>query len=303
MLISRPTHAISTALLYQIVSLLLLLGVAGNGICSGQKFKIGFSSNTLGEVNENDAMAAVQLWTQGLATDNSIPVDPEPIIYPSLDEINTALRTKQIDCVNVTLPEFFHMQDNIDKDTLIAGMKQGSIYEEYVIIVNKHSGFKSIRDLRNKSLIQLDTSRTPLAPSWLSVELRKQKLPSMNAFFSSIVISHSLTATVLPVFFGKADACLVTLSGYETMAELNPQLHQQLVLLEKSEPYIPMLFAFRKTYASPQKMHILEQVRNWHNSPGGRQILTIFQTDSIVRLSFTKLEESLKLVEQSEISQ
>jgi len=269
-----------------------------NGFCSDEKFRIGFSINTLGEVNQNDAIAAVQLWTSGLANDNNIPIDPEPIIFSSIGQMQNALNDILIDCVNITTPEFVAIEKEIDTNYMIAGVKQDSIYEEYVVIVRKSSGYNSIKDLQNKSIIKLDTSRTSLAALWLETELYNKKLPSFSSFFSRTESVNNLTASVLPVFFNKSDACLVTKSGFETMVELNPQLDQQLKIILQSKPYIPMLFAFRVNYNSPFRDQVLGHLENWHNSPGGRQILTIFQTDSIIKFTYDQLRPSLELVKQ-----
>ncbi len=266
--------------------------------CSEEKFRIGFSIKTLGEVNQNDAIAAVQLWTNGLASDNKIPIDPEPIIFSSLDQMKNALDNRMIDCVNITTPEFAAIENKIDTNYMIAGLKQNSMYEEYVVIVRKSSGFNSINDLQNKSIVELDTSRTSLAPLWLDAELHLKKLQPSTSFFSKIESVNNLTASVLPVFFNNSDACLVNKSGFETMVELNPQLDQQLKIILQSKPYIPMLFAFRANYNSPFKNQVLSHLENWHNSPEGRQILTIFQTDSIIRFTYDQLLDSLELVKR-----
>lgn len=281
-----------------LTTLCLLLFFSTGAFCSDDTFRIGFSIHTLGEVNQNDAIAAVQLWTQGLANQNNIPVNPEPVIFSSLAEMKLALQDRLIDCINATTPEFVDIENEIDTNYMIAGVKQNSIFEEYIVLTRKSDGFTKIEDLQNKSIIKLNTSRTSLAPIWLETELYKKKLREENLFFGKITEANTLTAAVLPVFFHKADACLVTKSGFETMAELNPQLSQQLKIILQSDPYIPMLFAFRAHYNPPFKDQILNHLENWHNSVGGRQILTIFQTDSIVKLDYTQLHDSLELVKQ-----
>jgi ABC-type phosphate/phosphonate transport system substrate-binding protein len=286
------SHRLSPAVL------VLLTVLSTEVFCSDEIFRIGFSVSTLGEVNQNDAIAAVQIWTNVLATENDIPINPEPVIFSDISQIHSALREKRIDCINVTTPELFTIKNDIDQNYMVAGIKQGSLYEEYVVIVKKNDGYKTIKELRGKSIIQLNTSRTSLAPLWLDMELNNRKLPPMDTFFTKITVVNNLTASVLPVFFNKADACIVTLSGFEAMTELNPQLNQQLTVILQSKPYLPMLFAFRVGYDTPFKEQILRDLEDWHNSAKGRQILTIFQTDSIVKIDYNQLDDSIELIQQ-----
>lgn len=264
---------------------------------SEEIFHIGFSTNTLGDVNRNDAMAAVKVWTHSLAADNKIPVDPQPIIFEDIDTIRQAITQKHVDCINVTTPEFVKLMAMVDLDNLVAGIKADSSTEEYILVTKKSHGHKSLSDLQGKSLLQLTTSRTSLAEIWLDTELMSSSYPPAKKHFSTIIRSDNLNEAVLNVFFDKLDACLITRSGFETMAELNPQLSRQLNIIKQSPPYIPMLFAFRKDYHPPFKGYILDQLDNWHKEPGGRQILTIFHTDSIVRIGYEQLISSIELIE------
>lgn len=278
-------------------TIILIVLLVSPAPCSEEIFHIGFSTNTLGEVNRNDAMAAVKVWTHSLAADNKIPVDPQPIIFEDVDTIRQAITQKYVDCINVTTPEFVKLMTMVDLDNLVAGIKADSTTEEYILVTKQSHGHKRLSDLQSKSLLQLTTSRTSLAEIWLDTELMSSSYPPAKKHFSTIIRSNNLNEAVLNVFFDKVDACLITRSGFETMAELNPQLSRQLNIIKQSPPYVPMLLAFRKDYHRPYKDYILDQLDNWHKEPGGRQILTIFHTDSIVRIGYEQLISSIELIE------
>ncbi len=85
---------------------------------------------------------------------------------------------------------------------------------------------------------------------WLDVELARAGLPAAEYFFDPMAHVGKVSEVLLPVFFGKEDACLVTQKVFDIMAELNPQISRQLKIVAASKGYIPGFLAFRKNYKS-----------------------------------------------------
>jgi len=130
--------------------------------------------------------------------------------------------------------------------------------------------------------------------------MKQQNLPGkVDEFFSVVKHVEKLSGAVLPVFFGQANACLVTQSGFSTMSELNPQIGQKLQTVARSRPLIPALLCFRKDFNSPQKEHILEAFSELNTSSSGQQILTIFQAEALVEVDAKALEETKSFISQS----
>ena len=103
--------------------------------------------------------------------------------------------------------------------------------------------------------------------------------------------------TVLPVFFGKIDACLVTQKGFKTMGELNPQVNRQLRVLASSPEFVPTGFFFRMGYPQAQQADCLAEFTRVHTSTDGQQILTVFQTDRLQEYPGSVLDSAFALVE------
>jgi ABC-type phosphate/phosphonate transport system substrate-binding protein len=278
-----------------VVLCLVPLGARGE---SQFQFRIGFSKFILGEVNENDAMAVVSVWARQIAQASDIAVDPQPLIFRNIAEIQAALTDKTVDCINLTTAEYFAVQGQIAKDMIVVSVISDSINEEYVLLVHRESGIESLGDLKGRSLGMLRSARTSLAPVWLDTLLVREGFSPASDLFKEIIPATKIGKAVLPVFFRKMDACVVTRAGFRTMIELNPQTGRQLRVLATSPSLVPVLFCFRSDYSSPLRGKIIDEITNCHLSPACRQIMTLFQTDSLKEIPGNSLASALNLLEQ-----
>lgn len=147
-----------------VFSLLALILVGSSKFsCATPVFRIGFSRQTIGAINENDAMAAVKIWAQAFANEQNIIADPVPKIFENMDEASLSLRAGKVDCINVTTEEYLALKDYIDQDSIITAAKAGDISEEYLVLVHKDSDIRSIEDLRGSRLNFIQSSRTSCA--------------------------------------------------------------------------------------------------------------------------------------------
>ena len=285
-------------LLARVLGLLLAL-VMTNFSATGEEtavFHIGFSAATFGEVNENDAIAAVRIWAQQLAKEREIAADPQPKILHGIAEITAALTNKAVDCLDLTADEYYALRGLVAMEGCVVAVKGRSITEEYVLLVHRASGLERLSDLRGHKLALLHASRASLVPAWTETILAREGLGFTNGFFSQVIYEPKISKVVLPVFFRQADACVVTRSGFETMVELNPQVGQQLQVIASSPPIVPVVFCFRADYTSPVRAKVLAELTQWHKTPAGRQILTLFQTETLEEPPLNCLDTGLELL-------
>jgi ABC-type phosphate/phosphonate transport system substrate-binding protein len=259
-------------------------------------FRIGFAAATFQGVNENDANAAVRVWARVLAEERGIPADPEPRILQSIDDIVAALTNKTVDAINLTAEQFQAVRGQVALQGFVVARKGNSVTEEYILLVHRGSGLERLEDLRGRKLGMLQSMRTALAPVWLETCLAKAGLGRPADFFGQVTTNPKLTKIILPVFFRQLDACLVTRAGFETMVELNPQTGQQLKVLASSPPIVPVIFCFRADYSPSVRAKLLAEISRWHTTPAGRQILTIFQTDSLEERPLACLDSAFELL-------
>jgi len=274
----------------------LLSATASHTSDTRQKmFKVGFSSATFTEVNHNDVMAALKVWARMMAKERAIPTDPQPLLLNGLEAIRQGIQNRLVDAVALNTDEYWKLRDELDKETCIVGLNEGRPTEEYILLTHKDSGIKRIADLRGRRLFFFQSPRTSLAPYWLDTVLAQGGF-RRTAEFCQITNVPKLQSAVLPVFFRQIDACVVTLRGFRTMAELNPQMSQQLRVIASSPAMVPALFAFRHDYNDPTRNSIIKELGLMMSTPSGAQFLTLFQTGSLKASSLACLDNALELL-------
>jgi len=259
--------------------------------------RFAFSSRMFTDVNENDARAAMKAWGQTIATERGIPLEPVFQILVGPKAIAAAIRGKLIDAITLPTDEYWALRNEVPLGSIILGSKDGLITGQYVLLVRSDSGIQRLADLRGHSLVVFQNPLTSLAPVWLETELLQHQLGLTEQFWGRVTESAKLLRAILPVFFHQADACLVTLKGFETMSELNPQIGRQLQILAKSEPVVPNLFCFRGDYLSPYREKLLQEVSRVNETPAGRQTLALFQTERLFQGDLAALDSACALLD------
>jgi ABC-type phosphate/phosphonate transport system substrate-binding protein len=102
------------------------------------------------------------------------------------------------------------------------------------------------------------------------------------------------------VFFGQADACLVTDTSFKTMAELNPQVGQKLKIIVASVELHEIVNFMQKGLDEAIKEKIVQASIRLKETERGKQMLILFNTDGVERSSDEQLETTRQLVAEYE---
>lgn len=285
-----------TAARIRIAGLGLLLGlgltsapVRADDPFDASELRIAFCAGMFSEVNENDARASVKAWANSVARERDVNVRVEAQIYASVDAMAQAIRQSRVDAAGLSTAEYFALEPCARWGPLFAATTGDDISDSYVLLVHRDGGISRLQDLRGRQLVIYKAPRTELAGHWLGGLLREARLPPAAKFFGEHSNVAKMSQAVLPVFFHQADACLVTQRGFETLAELNPQIGKDLVALATSPAVITALFCFRTDYDSSARDGLIEGVRGLHLTAAGRQVLTVFQSGRLVEIPASAL--------------
>jgi hypothetical protein len=150
------------------------------------------------------------------------------------------------------------------------------VEEGIVLLVSNTSGIKRFADLRNKRLSRLSNDR--LSDIFLEVQCIKTAGMACRDFLQ-IKEEKRDVQSVYNVFFGRADAALVSLATLRTANELNPQVGQHLHLLLDWKAKALMFGIMTRHTQDSYRTLILNSVTESMKTPRGRQILELFKTD------------------------
>jgi ABC-type phosphate/phosphonate transport system substrate-binding protein len=280
---------------------LFLAGVATYGPAQEAEpdhpFRFAFSTELMFNVKEDDARAAMKVWADTLIKEGAVSGDPNILFCRDVATMISALQNRTADGMSTSLNDFFVIRDKVKFSHYVFGVTNGSIFEEYVILVHVDSGINQIEELRGRSLNALRHPRTCLALPWLDTLLLEKGLKPAQGFCGRITEEDKLTKAVLPVFFRQVDACLVTRKGFKTMGELNPQVSRQLRVLVTSPEIVPGAFFFRAGFPQPQLGQFLAELTKVHTRPAGQQVLTVFQTERLEEHPASVMDSAISLLE------
>jgi len=254
--------------------------------------RVGISESIAGEVNSIDLRAAVIGWAAEIARQTGVRIEPTVCTTVQLVQ---KIRDHQLDAFSVNFLEFERVASYSDREIVVDASERPD-GQEYVLLVHQASGLQSLADLRGKSLLLYQNTRTCLDRAWLDTLLSSAHLGVADTFMGRLERNAKLSHVVLPVFFRQTDACIVTRLGYGTLCELNPQLARQLRILAVSPKLFPTFMAFQKGTPPEIKRRFITAVTDLHKSVAGRQALMLFGSTRLVEVDVSMLRESFELL-------
>jgi phosphonate transport system substrate-binding protein len=236
---------------------------------------LAISEKVVYGVNLSDARAAMAVWATELLKNIDLKLAPEQDWVMPSDQLLAAIRGGTVDIFCLTVQEYRQVAPYIDTSRIITDDYGG---EELLLVVREGSGIVNLAGLRGRSLILLEGPSAGLAEPWLTVSLWREGLESPQQLLGHLTRNTKLSQVVLPLFFGQADACVVTRRGLDTMIELNPQLARKLKVLLASPKMQSAFFASRKDCPARLTRPIFDRLPELRSSPTARQVLTLFQS-------------------------
>jgi ABC-type phosphate/phosphonate transport system substrate-binding protein len=279
-------------------ALVLLACTPGWLRAAGPALRLGLSQTLVTDVNMNDARAALLVWLKRISQEMSLPVEYKPEVFDTSPEILKRIRLGQLDAVAINMIEYRQVADLLDPSEVL--IQEDGAKRQYVLLVKADGAVRKLGDLRRGKLILHSSPAMYLAQEWLNVLLWTERLEFRETFFGAITAEIKPAKALLPVFFGQAEACLTSRRAFEAMAELNPQVSRQLRVLATSPEIAATCYMFRKNYKDPNREQWIKALSGLRTSVTGRQLLTLFQADSLVVRGADCLSSALQVLEQSD---
>ena len=243
----------------------------------------GYPQEAFTEVDLKDAQAALEMWTKQVSKNTEIPMTNKVSIYPDETAIIQAIKRKELDLVIMSSLLYLKIKEAVPLEPIFVPSYKNIIGDEFLLLVHRDAGITRLKQLQNRTiLIQTKISPTSVHTLWLNSLLREEGLPAYERLFRSAKSVDKPSQAILPVFFKRADACLVMRRTYETVAELNPQIAQELVAIAHSPPILRGIILFRKDYNDRFKQVVTKSLAGLDTHPQGRQILTLLKYDQLV---------------------
>lgn len=245
---------------------------------------MGFYLPGIRDANLTDVRVSLQVWAEEIGWPTGIPA--QAATYNDMSALRRDVVRGYVDIVvapGMELAEFFSPQEIAEG---FVGRQNGT-EPGLALIVAKSAGIRTFTDLRGKRLVHLSNDR--LAATYLEVLCQQQAGMACRELFN-LSQERRDVQSIHQVFFGKADAALVSLGALQAAMEMNPQVAAKLgVLIDWKTP--GMSFGMMTTYSDTAfRERILSTALKSTSSVRGRQILEIFKTDYMVRVDKSALQ-------------
>lgn len=272
-----------TALLGAGLALWLLSTGAGCvfGAPDVDTLRVMFSPDVFTSVNRNDALAAAKAWIETVGRGRGLDLLVLVDTYDSKDGLRGTIRSRTADLFIISAMDYLELgAEQALLDAQFMPQKDGVVLDKYVLLTRRDRGV-SLPDLRGKQVLFLKAIGANLTRAWMTTLLKESGLGPLDTFCPSAQDVNKPSLAVLPVFFGKADACVVDSTGFAVMRELNPQLGEVLEVCRSSPRYLETVICVHRGYTK-HRTDLIEGLANLRDDVAGKQILMTFKTERLV---------------------
>jgi ABC-type phosphate/phosphonate transport system substrate-binding protein len=253
-------------------------------------FRTGFLQSTFKTVDLRDAKAVLEVNSREIARIMGLGTAYEVVFFADAAAMTTAVRKGELELVALPSIEFMHMRKMASLIPVFVNSESNGLGIRYVLITRKESGIRSFSDLKGKSLLLPSPGIYEPSHLWLEVLLMREGKGKRDSFFSQVRESPKPSSAIMAVFFGQADAAIVTLKGFEVSRQLNPQIGVKLAVLVESPHLVNEVICMTTSTPESFRNNLIKAMTSFGNSKTGQQLYSIFQTSGITPFKASFIE-------------
>jgi len=261
---------------------------------------VGMNRLAFSRLNENDAKAAYKALCIEVGRKLGYDLTIEMSLFDSLPDFAQAIRAGKVNFIAANTWDFLNMDVGDAVEIKFSPSTSGSLLHRWLFLVRRGSGLKHLADLKGQTVIALRNNTSSLGLPWIETCLLEQGLAPPEKLFGTLEFASKPSAAVLPVFFGKAQACIIDQASFDTMVEMNPQVGQMLEAVMQSEPMLNAIVGLSRNgwVSAEARDDMVRGLQDLDQEPSGRQILTLFKTDRLVAFEPAQLESVRRLFDR-----
>ena len=245
--------------------------------------------------NPNDARAAVHVWVEKWGKKSGFFKQAEAVAFDDFSTLYKYMENNNADVMMLPVEEYLMIANKYRLDADFTVGRGGEPGDIYVLMVHRDGGVKTLEDLKDRHIIITSEHNHRNAVVWLNSLLADKGLPPAETFCRLSEAQAKPAKQILPVYFGQADACVVSLFEFQTMAELNPQVGHNLHALATSPRLISIVFSFNMNMAEARRSILEQSLALVHEDEDFKQVLTLHKVDRLMRIPPALLEATKKM--------
>jgi ABC-type phosphate/phosphonate transport system substrate-binding protein len=244
--------------------------------------KLIFAKNSFHNIKTEDAIATAQILANHIKKYKKLKNDFIVNLANDDKEISEMCKD-DFDLVLLTTEQYLRLKKTLPLEPFTTNYTNGTYGFIYHLIVNKSDSINDIKQLSGESIYIQAHSKDQASSLWLNKLLKDVSPLSADKFFKKINIDSKASNVLLPVFFKKAKACIVTNSSLKLLMELNPNIANQVKILYTSEPIILGFTCLNANKKNDENYRILKEVLpTLHENEYGKQFLDLFKAEKLI---------------------
>lgn len=264
---------------------------------------IGLTKSAFVSVNRNDMEAALKTLAQTVGRKQGYRIEARTQFFAEPADFARAVKAGEVRLAIMDSWTYLAMDPpSLGATPNFVSVDGASVGKRYLLLTRKDSGLSSLPQLRGKTLTTLEVVNGSLGRPWLATLLARHHFGSPEQFFGSSQTVAKPSAAVLPVFFRRADVCLVDANAFAVMSDMNPQVGRELQTIEASESLVDGLqLTTDQAWVGSETVRadLLKTMSELHREPAGQQLLMLFKTDRLLPFSPSHLDAVRKLWDMS----
>ena len=247
------------------------------------KYGLAFIKSILQNVDINDAFVAIKVWVNELNKHEKLNVKMYPVFYNNMDDLIQNINKDKISNLVCTSIDYLKYKSKLQMTPVLVDPGEDGNEVQFLLLTRKKDNIKNIAELEGQKIIIQKEANSEIINMWLEVTLHENKLKFKDKFFQKIKTGGLASHTILSVFFGQNDACVVTKTAFETMTELNPQMGRDLNILLASPNFIEGLSCYSNYFMKMKiKDDMVSSLTGIDKYPAGRQIYTLLRVKKLL---------------------
>ena len=190
------------------------------------------------------------------------------------------------------------MEASLPLEASLVGTADSVATRKYVLLARRDLDVRSLDGLQGLDLRVQIGGVGKVSRLWLDVLALREGYASGDDLLGTVTETLGASRTVLPVFFGQAQACVVGERSFATLTELNPQLAADLVVLAESPAFLWSVTCFRGDFDAELRASLEQAAIQMHRDPQGLQALMLFGIDRIRLLQPSDLDSVEELLRE-----
>jgi ABC-type phosphate/phosphonate transport system substrate-binding protein len=248
-------------------------------------------------INSEDGRLALELIMQKTLARKTDPYRVKLSMLSGLDQVVPAMARDRLQFLALTSLDYAELRLTMRLTPLIILSKHDQPYDTFMLVSQKNRDLESLAQ-DAKRIAVINHSRVgELVRLWLDTVLWQAGYPESGQFFTTIKRANKPSQVLLPVFFGQADACVITASAFALMAEFNPQIEKRLAPMIRSPQLVSLLVCATEHAAAGDQKLMLSEVKNFEQDATVQQALTIVQMKRVIPFRPEYFEATAAVIE------